>query len=197
MDDDLIINNLKLIKYVIRKMGLRTTNDDIYQEWYDDGLIGLIQGVKSYDENRNIKLSTFLCKCIRTNIARGAYLRNMDKRKINYMNNISLNAPVSNDKEIELIDVLKDKSVYILEDVEKNIDIEKLKYAMKKRLSPRDYEIWCKFYGLFGYKEYTTKELEREYNISHTSIWRIVKGSNLNKIKYYLKHFQCYEWNEE
>lgn len=64
--DELIINNLNLIKFVINKMRIYSKND--YEDYYQVAVIGLINAVKSYDPSLKITFSTFAYVCIKNEI---------------------------------------------------------------------------------------------------------------------------------
>lgn len=64
MRDELIINNINLVHYVIQKMHLRHRSD----EYFDVGLIGLVKAANSFNSNKGYKFSTMATTCIRNQI---------------------------------------------------------------------------------------------------------------------------------
>lgn len=200
-EEQLIVDNIPLIHFTIKNMNLRSKNEDVYQDWYDDGLLGLIIGVRTFDESKGIQLATYACECIRREILKGNKLRNYDKRKINYITKVSLNslakpgAPA--DDTCEILDFISDPTVNIEEEVSNRIECERLIFAIDTRLSERDAEIWKRYYGLDGRKITSGAKLGEKYGISRERVHQIVSNRNRRKIEYFLKKFQCYEWNRK
>lgn len=52
MHDELILNNIPLIKKCIKDMRLYWNTEDEFQDYYDAGLLGLINGAKTYNESK-------------------------------------------------------------------------------------------------------------------------------------------------
>ena len=52
--NELILNNLNLVHFVIKKMNIKIGNDFDYDDLYQVGVIGLIYASKNYDENKHI-----------------------------------------------------------------------------------------------------------------------------------------------
>jgi RNA polymerase sigma factor (sigma-70 family) len=167
MNEKLVLENTLLIHKVIKDMRLYYRNEEEYQNFYDWGLMGLINGVRTYDETKT-KASTYLYKCIHNSIARELYLNTMEKRNNKYGKDISTNEILLEDvwgNVFTLLDMIKDESVNIEEEIVKLERKEQLYKAIDK-LKPQDQEYIKKYYGLCGYQETTLGELAKEYNIS-------------------------------
>ena len=100
MEDKIVTDNINLIYHVLKKYGLYRNLD----EYYDVGLIGLVKGVKSYDNSKGYAISTYLVKCITTEVL--AYQRKITmKKRGGGIKDISIYTPI-NDEENELLDVI-------------------------------------------------------------------------------------------
>ena len=84
--------------------------------------------------------------------------------------------------QIHLLDVVENEQRDIVEDVENRQLIEKIHKGMKKALTPREYMIICRRFGLYGQKEATQREIAKEIGISRSYVSRIEKRA-LNKMK--------------
>ena len=167
----LIEHNLRLVAHIAKK----------YENTFEDkddilsiGLIGLIKGVDSFQINSNNKLATYAARCIENEIL--MHLR-ANKNKRNY---IYLQKPVSIDKdgnEVELLDLLEDKTIDILANYEKKALNKDLNEALKT-LTPREYDIISRRYGI-GRQLETQKEIATKLNISRSYVSRIEKRALL------------------
>ena len=167
----LIEHNLRLVAHIAKK----------YENTFEDkddilsiGIIGLIKGVDSFQINSNNKLATYAARCIENEIL--MHLR-ANKNKRNY---IYLQKPVSIDKdgnEVELLDLLEDKSIDILANYEKKALNKDLNEALKT-LTSREFDIISRRYGI-GRQLETQKEIATKLNISRSYVSRIEKRALL------------------
>lgn len=174
----LIEHNLRLVAHIAKK----------YENTFEDkddilsiGIIGLIKGVDSFQINSNNKLATYVARCIENEIL--MHLR-ANKNKHNY---IYLQKPVSIDKdgnEVELLDLLEDKSIDIFKNYEKKA-LNKDLYDALKTLTSREYDIISRRYGIDRQIE-TQKEIATKLNISRSYVSRIEKRALL-KLYFLLK----------
>ena len=164
----LIEHNLRLVAHIVKKFeGKYKDTDDLISI----GTIGLIKGIDSYDNSKNIRITTYAARCIENEIL--MYFRSNKK----YVNDVSLNDCIGVDKDgnsISLIDVIRDDDNDLSVKVSKSIDIESLiKYLVV--LKEQEKDIIIKRYGLFNSKEYTQKEIAKEMSISRSYVSRIEK----------------------
>lgn len=180
--DDLILDNVNLIYYVLKKMNLYKNAD----EYYDICMIGLIKAADTFNESKGYTFSTYGISCIRSELL--GYLRrqNSSKRKANY-NTVSLEMSVykENDgKEITLLDTLPSNDNVeeeIIVNEEKELLIEALNILDDKELLVISY-----MFGINGYDEIKQKDIATILNMKQGSVSRIGKRA-INKMKYYLK----------
>ena len=166
--DKLIEHNLRLVVFLAKKY--ENTKIDL-EDLVSIGTIGLIKGVNTYQNDKNIKLATYASRCIDNEIL--MYLRKTKKKRteVSFEDSLSFD---SEGNELHLEDVLgTDKDI-----VTKDLDDELDRYLVRteiNKLSPRDKEIIEFRYGLNGKKELTQKEVAKMLGISQSYISRIEK----------------------
>ncbi len=88
--------------------------EDLLQE----GLIGVMNAIKNFDESKGIKFSTFANLCVTRQMISAIKMANRDKNNI--LNNaFSLNkiSHTVNDEEYELLDIIVDNTILSPEDI--------------------------------------------------------------------------------
>jgi len=164
----LIEHNLRLVAHIVKK----------YENTYDDkddllsiGTIGLIKAIDTYNDDKGTKLATYAAKCIENEIL--MQLRTNKKIRAE----VSLNDPIGYDKEgnkITLIDVLQDEDHSIEDRVVFNDAIDKV-LSLLPELSPREYEIITRRFGLYNRKPETQRQIAKSLKISRSYVSRIEK----------------------
>ncbi|NLG82442.1 MAG: RNA polymerase sporulation sigma factor SigK [Bacilli bacterium] len=164
----LIEHNLRLVAHIVKK----------YENTYDDkddllsiGTIGLIKAIDTYNDDKGTKLATYAAKCIENEIL--MQLRTNKKIRAE----VSLNDPIGYDKEgnkITLIDVLQDEDHSIEDRVVFNDAIDKV-LSLLPELSPREYEIIPRRFGLYNRKPETQRQIAKSLKISRSYVSRIEK----------------------
>ena len=105
-----IINDYeKIVKFVIKDMNLGHRFDELY----DVGIIGFVNGINSYDETKGYKYITYLYDCIKNEILQYIQYQNREKRKAE---TISLNTIIYGN--VELQDLIGYETDYIQENYE-------------------------------------------------------------------------------
>ena len=166
--DKLIEHNLRLVVFLAKKY--ENTKVDL-EDLVSIGSIGLIKGINTFSMDKNIKLATYISRCIDNEIL--MYLRKCKKQK----QEVSIDQALSYDgegNELHLEDVIgTDKDI-----ITKSIEDEQDKKVMSSEilsLKKRDRDIMVLRYGLFGNEEYTQKEVAEKLGISQSYISRIEK----------------------
>ena len=177
----LIEHNLRLVAHIVKKFDNNINDSD---DLISIGTIGLIKGIDSYKSDKNIRLTTYVARCIENEIL--MYYRSIKK----YQNTVSLNDSIGYDKDgnkIMLIDVLKDnhKSLEESLDLKENINLIN-KYLGK--LNSREQEIIIKRYGLNNKKAMTQKEIAKNMHISRSYVSRIEKRAISKILKEFIKN---------
>ena len=166
--DKLIEHNLRLVVYLSKKY--ENTKVEL-EDLVSIGTIGLIKGINTYKNDKNIKLATYASRCIDNEIL--MYLRKNKKRKAD----VSLDESLSFDSEgneLHLGDILGTEKDIVTKDLEEN-DMRKIMLKEISKLNERDKQIMVLRYGLNDTKEYTQKEVAELLGISQSYISRIEK----------------------
>ena len=181
----LIEHNLRLVAHIVKKYEIK---DKITDDLISIGTIGLIKGIDSFKNDKNIKLTTYAAKCIQNEIL--MYFRNNKKHN----NDVSLNDTIGYDKdgnEINLIDIIKSDDEDIVDMLHNKDSIDTL-IEYLDILNEREKEIIIKRYGLFNNKELTQKEISSKLKISRSYVSRIEKRALLKIYKKFLKNKKEY-----
>ena len=166
--DILIEHNLRLVVFLAKKY--ENTGVDL-EDLVSIGTIGLIKGVNTYQNGKNIKLATYVSRCIDNEIL--MHLRKNKKIKTE----VSFDSSLSYDgegNELHLEDVLGTDPDIVSREIEEESD-KKLMLREIEKLKPRDRDIIVLRYGLLGNDELTQKEVAEKLGISQSYISRIEK----------------------
>ncbi len=164
----LIEHNLRLVVFLSKKY--ENTKVDL-EDLVSIGTIGLIKGINTYKNDKNIKLATYASRCIDNEIL--MYLRKNKKRKAD----VSLDESLSFDSEgneLHLEDILGTESDIVTKNLEEN-DMRKIMLKEINKLPERDKQIMILRYGLNGNDELTQKEVAELLGMSQSYISRIEK----------------------
>ena len=163
----LIEHNLRLVVYIAR----RFENTGIpLEDLISIGTIGLIKGVETYRQDKNIKLATYASRCIENEIL--MHLRKVSNQKTE----VSLDEPINTDSdgnELLLADILGTDPDAICRPLEEQAERQLLRQALTT-LAPREKDIVELRYGLRG-REKTQKEVAELMGISQSYISRLEK----------------------
>ncbi len=172
----LIEHNLRLVAHVVKKY-----SNTIYET--DDlisiGTIGLIKAVDSFKSDKGIRLATYASRCIENELL--MLMRSSKKQS----KEVSLFDPIGSDKEgntIQLLDICIAEEIDIVDEMEEQRKLSKLREYIDKVLTKREREIIILRYGLQGGREVTQREIADKLNISRSYVSRIEKKA-LKKLK--------------
>lgn len=164
----LIEHNLRLVAHIVKKF--ENTGED-QEDLISIGTIGLIKAIESFSEGKGTKLATYAARCIENEIL--MHLRALKKTK----KDVSLHDPIGQDKEgneISLIDVLKSDSEDVIDTIQLNMELEKVKEYINV-LDDREKEVIIGRFGLDLKREKTQREIAKELGISRSYVSRIEK----------------------
>ncbi|WP_181021374.1 RNA polymerase sporulation sigma factor SigK, partial [Bacillus sp. Ru63] len=150
----LIEHNLRLVAHIVKKF--ENTGEDA-EDLISIGTIGLIKGIESYSAGKGTKLATYAARCIENEIL--MHLRALKKTK----KDVSLHDPIGQDKEgneISLIDVLKSENEDVIDTIQLNMELEKVKQYIDI-LDDREKEVIVGRFGLDLKKEKTQREIAK------------------------------------
>lgn len=163
----LIERNLRLVAHVCKKYtSTKVEQDDLISI----GTIGLIKGINSFKPTKNVKLSTYVSRCIDNEIL--MHLRS--SKKINA--EVSLEDPIGKDKDdntVTLQDVLENNEKNIEDEVDLKIKMKQLYDKMKRVLKDREKLILELRFGLDGGKPKTQHQIAQMMGISRSYVSRI------------------------
>ena len=177
--DKLIEHNLRLVVFLAKKY--ENTGYDI-EDLVSIGSIGLIKGINTYKADKNIKLATYVSRCISNEIL--MFLRKNKRRKVEISFEDSINLD-QDGNELHLEDVLGTPDDIVEKEYESIVDKELLIKEIEN-LNKRDKEILTLRYGLYNQKEYTQKEVADMLGISQSYISRIEKKA-IKRLKSLMK----------
>ena len=194
--DDLIINNTGLIYMVMKEMHLTTYGEEIFEEVYSDGMIGLIRGARRYKPNMGYRPDTYLVHCIRSWIYRGIRRRNYLCNKVNYLpSNLSMDLDYGDDPfdVMQLSNCIPDPNVNVEQEAINNVQIETLKYGIEHCLDDREKFIIYHSFNIFGHRYMTYVEMGEVLHISRERINQIRRRA-LKRLNIYMHKHNCYDW---
>lgn len=163
----LIERNLRLVAHVCKKYTATNVDQD---DLISIGTIGLIKGINSFKIEKNVKLSTYVSRCIENEVL--MYFRATKKTNAE----VSLEDPIGKDKDdntVTLQDVLENSERNIEEEVDLKIKIKKMYEKIKEVLKGRERLIIELRFGLDGKKPRTQNQIAQMLGISRSYVSRI------------------------
>ena len=163
----LIERNLRLVAHVCKKYAATKVEQD---DLISIGTIGLIKGINSFNLSKNVKLSTYVSRCIDNEIL--MHLRATKKIGAE----VSLEDPIGKDKDdntVTLQDVLENSEKNIEDEVDLKMKVKKLYEKMKRVLKDREKLIIELRFGLDGNKPKTQNQIAEMMGISRSYVSRI------------------------
>lgn len=165
----LIEHNLRLVAHIAKKYQSPEHDPD---DLISTGIIGLIKGVMTFDCTKNNRLATYAARCIENELLMLLRTRKKLSREISMQEKIGTD---QDGRELRLMDVLESEPVDILEEMEREKNILRLRACLGYVLDGRELQVICERYGLFGRKERTQREIAKELGISRSYVSRIEK----------------------
>ena len=163
----LIERNLRLVAHVAKKYSSTNIDQD---DLISIGTIGLIKGINSFNMDKNIRLATYVARCIENEIL--MFLRTSKKTK----SEVYLNEPIGKDKddnEITLLEILENDDRSIEEEIDLKLKTKRLFAKMKEVLKEREKTILELRFGLNGMAPKTQNEIAKMLGISRSYVSRI------------------------
>ncbi len=169
--DELCERNLKLVPYVINKLGLH----DYYDEYVDIGWIGLVIACQRYDESLGYSESTYLTSYIRWYIINELRLENKYKKDCEGKFDVSLDYDVEDESFMAFV-----QSPFDIDDeFNKSFIIESIKECLEhdmqnrnKKTNVNHSEVIRDIYG-FGREPMRIKDICEKYNVSRETLRHI------------------------
>lgn len=167
--NQLVEHNLRLVAHIAKKYN---QGDYECDEMISIGTIGLIKAVNTFQADKGSRLATYASKCIENEIL--MYLRSEKKKN----REVSMYESIGTDKEgncIRLLDVMEAESLDFAAKFDTTHELKWLFHHMEQILTPSEFYLIKKRYGLFGEKEMTQRELAKTLGISRSYVSRIEK----------------------
>lgn len=174
--DILIERNLRLVAHIVKKYMNSGKETD---EMISVGIVGLVKAVNTYNFEKGSRLATYAARCIDNELL----MLMRGDRKLS--REVSLYDPIGTDKEgneITLLSILEHEDEDIIDQLDKKQSLRKLSKILSKVLTPREYFVVIRRYGLYGHHETTQRELAEQLNISRSYVSRIEKKA-LEKLR--------------
>ena len=171
----LVERNLRLVAHIAKKY--QNVDEDM-EDLISIGTIGLIKAIDSFDAGKG-KLSTYASRCIDNELLMLLRAKKKTSREV------SLYEPIGTDREgneISLLDVIEQDQVDVIDRMEVEDKLHRLKGLITDRLSDREQEIILMRYGLLSGQEITQREIGHRLGISGSYVSRIEKRA-LEKLK--------------
>lgn len=164
-EEEEYIQNKGLIFLAIKKMHLYWKTPDERQDIEDAGIDGLLKGIRTYNENKGYKKSTYYYTCIKNEISKMIYLKNMQKRTADV---VSLNKEVN--EKIEILELIPGET---------NLEAEALNKEKAKVLNElvdslpieKDREVIRYRYGLKGYPVLNGEQIGKKWGVNKNAIY--------------------------
>ena len=160
----LIEKNLRLVAHVCKKYSsTKVSQEDLISI----GTIGLIKGINSFKSEKNVKLSTYVSRCIDNEIL--MYLRS--SKKLNA--EVSLEDPIGKDKDDDTVclqDVLENSERNVEDEIDLKFKMKKLYEKMKSVLKDREKTILELRFGLNGNSPKTQNQIAGMMGISRSYV---------------------------
>ena len=164
----LIEHNLRLVSHIIKKYYTQSRDQD---DLISIGTIGLIKGISTFKTDKNVRLATYLSRCIENEIL----MHFRATRKL--QGEISLSDTLENDPEgnaLSLMDVISVDDT-MLEDLDAKESGAKVRRCVATCLTEREAEVIRLRYGLDGGEPLAQREVAARYNLSRSYVSRIEK----------------------
>ena len=177
--DILIERNLRLVAHIVKKYIHSGKETD---ELISIGIIGLVKAVNTYNFDKGSRLATYAARCIDNELL---MLMRGDKKR---SREVSLYDPIGTDKEgneITLLSIIEHNNEDVVEQLARKQSLQKLSKIISEVLTPREYFVVIRRYGLFGHSESTQRELASQLNIPRSYVSRIEKKA-LEKLRHHL-----------
>ena len=161
----LIEHNLRLVAHIMKKY--YTPNGD-QDDLISIGTIGLIKGITTFKADKNVRLATYVSRCIENEIL--MYFRSQKKLQ----GEVSLSDSIDGDGEGNALSLMDTISVDddMLEELDTRDSCAKVHQCVRQCLDKREAMIITLRYGLSGEHPLTQREIAEKCGISRSYVSR-------------------------
>lgn len=164
----LVEHNLRLVAHIVKKYYAQTGDQD---DLISIGTIGLIKGVSTFKADKNVRLATYVSRCIENEIL--MYFRSQRKLQSEVSLSDTLDA-AGEGSSLSLMDTLAVDD-NMLEELDTRDACQKVRYCVKTCLTPRERTVITMRYGLDDQAPRTQREIAAKCGISRSYVSRIEK----------------------
>lgn len=177
--EELVVNNLRLVPYLVNKFGVPPGQFD---DFVSIGQIGLIKAAITFDESKNVRFATYASRCINNEI-----LMCFRKEKVS-VNEISMNTVIHEDGkgDLTLEDVIPSNEKDFTEEIADSEEFVSCLNIVLNLLKLK--EMAVVLYRMAGLKQYAIAE---SLGISQSYISRIERTIKV-KVKRYFEEGEQY-----
>lgn len=171
----LIEHNLRLVAHIVKKYYTQTGNQD---DLISIGTIGLIKGISTFRQDKNVRLATYASRCIENEIL--MHFRAQKKLQ----GEVSLSDTLDTDRDgnaLSLMDVISVDDD-MLENLDARDSCQQVHRLVDQCLTEREKKIIVLRYGLNDKPPKTQREIAAQSGISRSYVSRIEKKA-LEKLK--------------
>ena len=171
----LIERNLRLVAHIMKKYYTQISDQE---DLISIGTIGLIKGIETFDMTKGNRLATYAARCVENEILmhfRAQKKSAQDVSLSDYIESGSDGAP------LELMDVVAE-DCDLLEQVSAREQVELLRQAIPRCLTPCEQQVILLRYGLNGQVPKRQREVAQVTGLSRSYISRIEKRA-LEKLR--------------
>ena len=164
----LIEHNQRLVAHIAKKYHNSGTD---MQDLISIGTIGLIKAVSTFRAGSNT-LATYAARCIENEIL--MHIRSTRRQK----KEVFLSEPIGTDRdggEISLMDVLASQGEDVIEQVEKQVEVARIRLMVGELTDERERQVIRMRYGIDDGVVRAQREVARELGISRSYVSRIEK----------------------
>ena len=133
----LIEHNLRLVAHIAKKYQSPEYDPD---DLISTGIIGLIKGVMTFDCTKNNRLATYAARCIENELLMLLRTKKKLSREISMQERIGTD---QDGRELRLMDILENEPVDILEEMEQEKNILRLRECLERVLDGRELQVIC------------------------------------------------------
>lgn len=147
-----------------------TSNPNDQDDLISIGTIGLMKGIQSFNQNKGVRLATYVSRCIENEIL--MHLRSTKKLAAE----VYLEEPIGKDKEdnvVTLQEVLENQEKSVEDVVDLKFKVKKLYEKIQEILKGREKTIIELRFGLDGNKPKTQNQIAEMLGISRSYVSRI------------------------
>ena len=171
----LIERNLRLVAHIMKKYYTQISDQE---DLISIGTIGLIKGIETFDAGKGVRLATYAARCVENEILMHFRAQKKSAQDVSLSDTIESG---SDGTPLELLDVVAE-DCDLLEQVFAREQVEQLRKAISRCLSPCERQVIVLRYGLDGKPAKRQREVAQVTGLSRSYISRIEKRA-LQKLR--------------